>query len=136
MAHRKVREARLDAHHKLALRLVRDNQAVYVEDLCVAGLARTNLARSVHYAGWSQLVRVLEEKATHHGRQVVKVGRWFPSSRLCSACGVDSEPLEVRSWTCDRCGASYDRDLNAATSMSRSVGIPAVRVESSGRGGT
>src|SRR5664279_2973174 len=56
--HRKVRETRLDAHHKLALRLIRDNQAVYVEDLAVSGLARTRLAKSVHDAGWATLVRL------------------------------------------------------------------------------
>lgn len=119
VAHRKVREARLDAHHKLALRLVRDSQAVYIEDLCVAGMAKTKLARSVHDAGWSQLVRVIEEKAEHYGRQVVKVGRWFPSSRLCSGCGVNSgpKPLDVRSWTCAGCGVSHDRDVNAARNI-------------------
>ena len=61
--HRKVREARADHLHKTALRLVRDNQAVYVEDLAVSGLARTRLAKSVHDAGWATLVRLLEEKA-------------------------------------------------------------------------
>ena len=86
--HRKVRETRLDGHHKLALRLIRDNQAVYVEDLAVSGLARTRLAKSVHDAGWATLVRLLEEKAERCHRQVVKVGRWFPSSQLCSQCGL------------------------------------------------
>ncbi len=85
--HRKVRETRRDHHHKLAARLVRDNQAVYVEDLAVAGLARTKLARSVHDAGWAMLVGLIEQKAARHGRVVVRVGRFFPSSQLCSACG-------------------------------------------------
>src|SRR5450755_4567374 len=104
--HRKVRETRLDGHHKLALRLIRDNQAVYVEDLAVSGLARTRLAKSVHDAGWATLVRLLEEKAERCHRQVVKVGRWFPSSRLCSHCGLGSgrKPLQVREWICDGCG--------------------------------
>ena len=70
--HRGVRETRLvDAHHKLALRLIRDNQAVYVEDLAVSGLARTRLAKSVHDAGWATPVRLLEEKAERCHRQVV-----------------------------------------------------------------
>ena len=117
--HRRVRETRLDAHHKLALRLVRDNQAVYVEDLSVAGLARTKLARSVHDAGWSTLVRLIAEKAAHHGRTVVKVDRAFPSSQLCSTCGHRDgpKPLAVRSWTCPLCGAEHDRDLNAARNV-------------------
>ena len=100
--HRKVREARADHLHKTALRLIRDNQAVYVEDLAVSGLARTRLAKSVHDAGWATLVRLLEEKAERYGRTVVKVGRWFPSSQICSACGVKDgpKPLHVRDWTC------------------------------------
>lgn len=117
--YRKVRETRLDAHRKLALRLVRDNQAVYVEDLAISGLARTRLAKSVHDAGWATLVRLVEEKAAQHHRQVVKVGRWFPSSQLCSACGHNDgpKPLEVRSWACPACGAVHDRDLNAARNI-------------------
>jgi putative transposase len=117
--HRRVRETRLDGHHKLALRLVRDNQAVYLEDLSVAGLARTKLARSVHDAGWSTLVRLIVEKAESYGRTVVKVGRGFPSSQLCSGCGHRDgpKPLAVRAWTCEGCGAEHDRDLNAARNV-------------------
>ncbi len=117
--HRKVREARLDAHHKLALRLVRNNQAVHLEDLSVAGLARTKLARSIHDAGWATLVRLIEEKAAHHGRTVVKVDRRFPSSQLCSTCGHRDgpKPLSVRAWTCTACGTEHDRDLNAARNV-------------------
>jgi putative transposase len=117
--HRRVRETRLDAHHKLALRLVRDNQAVHLESLSVTGLARTRLARSIHDAGWSTLVRLIEEKAAHHRRAVVKIGRGFPSSQLCSACGHRDgpKPLSVRSWTCPVCGAEHDRDLNAARNV-------------------
>jgi putative transposase len=119
VAHRKVRETRLDQHHKLALRLVRDNQAVYVEDLAVSGLARTWLAKSVHDVGWATLVRLIEEKAARCHRQVVKVGRWFPSSQLCSTCGHrdESKPLDVRSWTCTACGTEHDRDVNAARNI-------------------
>jgi putative transposase len=117
--HRKVREARADHLHKTALRLVRDNQAVYVEDLAVSGLARTRLAKSVHDAGWATLVRLLEEKAERYGRIVVKVGRWFPSSQICSGCGVKDgpKPLSVRAWTCAGCGTVHDRDVNAARNI-------------------
>jgi putative transposase len=117
--HRKVRDTRLDAHHKLAHRIVRDNQAIYVEDLAVSGLARTRLAKSVADAGWSTLVRLLEEKALRCHRTVVRVSRWFPSSRLCSVCGFSSgkKPLAVRSWTCTECGITCDRDLNAARNI-------------------
>lgn len=117
--HRKVREARADYLHKQALRLIRENQAVYIEDLAVSGLARTRLARSVHDASWSIFVGLLQEKATRYGRSVVKVGRHFPSSQLCSACGHRDgpKPLSVRSWTCAQCGISHHRDINAARNI-------------------
>jgi putative transposase len=119
VAHRKVRETRLDYHHKLALRLVRDNQAVYLEDLNIAGMVRSNLAKSLSDAGLATLIRLIEEKAQQYGRTVIKVGRWFPSSQICSACGHRDgpKPLRVRSWTCTVCGTEHDRDLNAARNV-------------------
>ena len=117
--HRKVRETRIDHAHKTALRLVRDGQAVYAEDLAVAGLARTRLAKSVHDAGWSQLLRLLEEKAKYYGRTFHRIGRFVPSSQVCSACGVKDgpKPLGVRTWTCGARGAVHDRDVNAARNI-------------------
>ena len=117
--HRKVREKRLDHAHKLALRLVRDNQAVYAEDLAVSGLMRTRLARSVPDAGWSQLMRVIQEKAVLYGRTFHKIGRFEPTSQVCSACGVRDgpKPLSVREWNCAACGTHHDRDVNAAKNI-------------------
>jgi len=117
--HRKVREARLDHAHKTALRLVRDNQAVYTEDLSVAGLARTRLAKSVTDAGWSQLVRLIEEKAAWYGRTFRRIGRWEPTSQVCSACGAKDgpKPLNVRQWACAACGTVHGRDVNAARNI-------------------
>ena len=77
--HRKVRETRLDHAHKTALALVRDSQAVYAEDIAVSGLARTRLAKSVHDAGWSTLLRLIEEKAQFHGRYFARIGRFEPT---------------------------------------------------------
>ncbi|GGK68429.1 transposase [Planomonospora parontospora subsp. parontospora] len=117
-AHAKVTDARRDFGHKLSTQIIRENQAVYVEDLCVNGLARTTLAKSIHDAGWSQFVGMLAYKAVRHGRTLTRIDRWFPSSKLCSACGVVAEslPLGVRSWTCS-CGAVHDRDVNAAINI-------------------
>jgi putative transposase len=92
VAHRKVRNQRADHLHKLALRLIRENQTIAVEDLAVAGLARTRLAKSVHDAGWTMFLQLLEAKAAQHGRQVVRIGRWTPTSQTCSACGVPRRP--------------------------------------------
>jgi putative transposase len=117
--HRKVRESRLDHAHKTALRLVRDNQAVYAEDLCVSGLARTRLARSVADAGWSQLLQLIEEKAARYGRMFARIGRFEPTSQVCSACGANDgpKPLHVRNWACAACGTIHDRDVNAARNI-------------------
>jgi putative transposase len=119
VVHRKVREARLDHAHKVALRLVRDNQAVYAEDLAVSGLARTRLAKSIADAGWAQLLRCIEEKAARYGRTFVKIGRFEPTSQVCSACGVKDgpKPLSVRIWACAACGTVHDRDVNAAKNI-------------------
>ncbi len=116
--HARVRDTRRDWLHQQSTRIIRDNQAVYVEDLAVAGLARTRLARSVHDAGWSTFVGMLAYKAARHGRVFGKVDRWFPSTRRCSACGLVGEPkpLHVRAWTCP-CGAVHDRDVNAAINI-------------------
>ncbi len=117
-AHAKVADTRRDWAHKHSTSIIRDNQAVFVEDLCVRGLARTRLAKSVHDAGWAMFTRMLEEKATRFGRAFHRVSRWFPSTQLCSACGVlgGKKPLHVREWTCT-CGVTHDRDLNAAVNI-------------------
>jgi putative transposase len=129
VAHRKVRDRRADHHHKLALRLIRENQAVAVEDLAVAGLARTRLAKSVHDAGWTTFIRLLEAKAAQHGRQVVKVGRWVPTSQTCSVCGYRDgpKPLAIRAWACWECGAVHDRDVNAARNILVAAGLAETR---------
>jgi putative transposase len=125
VAHRRVRDRRADHHHKLALRLIRENQVVAVEDLCVAGLARTRLAKSVHDAGWATLVRRLEDKAAQHGRRVVKIGRWESTTQLCSACRHRDgpKPLGVRAWACPACGVVQDRDANAARNILVAAGL-------------
>jgi len=117
-AHARVADTRRDWAHKHSTRIIRENQAVFTEDLCVKGLVRTRLAKSVHDAGWSMFVTMLEEKARRYGRTFAKVDRWFPSTRMCSACGVvgDSKPLHVRAWTCG-CGTTHDRDVNAAVNI-------------------
>jgi putative transposase len=118
-AHARVADARRDWAHKLSTSIIRENQAVYVEDLAVKGLARTRLAKSVHDAGWAQFVAMLEYKATRYGRVFARVGRFAPTSQICSACGVldGPKPLHVRTWTCRHCGTVHDRDLNAAKNI-------------------
>lgn len=118
-AHAMVADARRDFHHKLSTTIVRENQAVYVEDLAVKGLARTRLAKSVNDAGWSAFVEMLEYKAARYGRTFARVDRFFPSSQVCSDCGVKDgpKPLNVRQWTCAACESMHDRDINAAINI-------------------
>jgi putative transposase len=118
-AHARVRARRADFCHQVSTRIIRDSQAVYVEDLCVAGLARTRLAKSVHDAGWSGFTRMLRYKAHRYGRIFGKVGRFEPTSQVCSACGITDgpKPLHIRTWTCSECGTVHDRDLNAARNV-------------------
>jgi putative transposase len=120
--HTKVADARRDFHHQLSTRLVRENQAVYVETLNLAALGRSTLAKSLADAGWGQFIRMLEYKASMAGRMLVKVDRWHPSSQLCSSCGARTGPqglsgLRVRTWTCEECGIAQDRDVNAAKNI-------------------
>ncbi|MEU9662958.1 RNA-guided endonuclease InsQ/TnpB family protein [Streptomyces chartreusis] len=117
--HARVADRRRDWLHKLSTDLIRDNQAVYVENLAVKGMVRTRLAKSVHDAGWSQFVAMLEYKAVKHGRHFGKIGRFEPTSQVCSACGIKDgpKPLSVREWTCQVCRTVHDRDVNAARNI-------------------
>lgn len=118
-AHAGVADARRDFHHKLSTKVIRENQAVTVEDLAVKGLARTRLAKSVYDAGWSAFTAMLEYKARLYSREFRKISRFEPTSQVCSACGVKDgpKPLAVREWTCKACGAVHDRDVNAARNI-------------------
>ncbi|GAA1103330.1 RNA-guided endonuclease TnpB family protein [Kitasatospora arboriphila] len=124
-AHARVADARREFHHQLSTKLIRENQAVAVEDLAVKGLARTRLAKSVHDAGWSAFVSMLEYKAARYGRTFLRIGRFGPTSQVCSRCGVKDgpKPLHVRVWTCGACEAVLDRDVNAAVNVAKAAGL-------------
>jgi putative transposase len=124
-AHARVADARRDFHHQLSTALIRDNQAVAVEDLAVNGLARNRLAKSIHDAGWSAFVAMLEYKARRYGREFHRIGRFTPTSQTCSACEAKDgpKPLHVRTWRCRSCGAWLDRDINAAVNVARAAGL-------------
>lgn len=118
-AHAKVSDTRRDWLHQQSTKLIRENQAIYFEDLAVKGLARTRLAKSVHDASWGTFLRMVQEKAIRYGRHVSQVDRFFPSTRMCSGCGTvgEAKPLAVREWICFQCGEVHDRDLNAAKNI-------------------
>ncbi len=115
----RVADRRRDFLHKLTTRLVHENQLIAVEELSVRNMVKNrSLARAISDASWRELRSMLEYKTAWYGRELVVIDRWFPSSKLCSACGAIAEslPLDVRSWQCG-CGALHDRDVNAATNI-------------------
>ncbi|MER7984051.1 RNA-guided endonuclease TnpB family protein [Streptomyces noursei] len=117
--HARIADRRRDGLHKLTTRLVRENQTLVIEDLTVRNMVKNRSpARAISDAAWSEFRSMLEYKATWYGREVIAVDRFFPSSKLCSACGTlaGAMPLHVRTWTCD-CGTTHDRDVNAAKNL-------------------
>ncbi|MFF4352469.1 RNA-guided endonuclease InsQ/TnpB family protein [Streptomyces sp. NPDC001530] len=117
--HARIADRRRDVLHKLTTRLVRENQTLVIEDLTVRSMVKNrSLARAISDAAWSQFRDLLEYKAAWYGREVIAVDRFFPSTKLCSACGTlaDTMPLNVRTWTCG-CGTTHDRDVNAAKNL-------------------
>jgi putative transposase len=118
----RVANQRSDFLHKATHNLVCKSQATTfcVEDLSVKNLMQNHkLARSIADVSWSEFFRQLKYKAQWHGKNVVEIGRFVPSSKTCSHCGykVDSLPLSIRRWQCSCCGVEHDRDLNAARNM-------------------
>lgn len=120
-AHERVANARNDFHHKLSRQLIDENQAVIVETLKVKNMLKNKrLARSIADAGWHSLLTKLEYKAKQEGKHLVKIDQWFASSKTCSVCDLKQQkmPLNIRSWECS-CGASHDRDINAARNIKK-----------------
>lgn len=118
--HEKIADARKDHLDKVTSDLVRRFDVIAVEDLNVRGMVRNHkLAKHLSDASFGRFVSMLEYKAVWRGKQVVKVDRFFPSSKRCSCCGFVSQkmPLEVRNWQCPECKSEHDRDLNAAKNI-------------------
>jgi putative transposase len=118
--HARVRDARRDFLHKTSTRLVREFDVIVVEDLNVTGMIRNRrLARSISLTGWGELRAMLAYKAERAGRRLLIVNRWYPSSKICSACGhlLPELSMGIHQWVCPVCGTRHDRDLNAARNI-------------------
>ena len=116
----KIADTRRDHTHKLTTQLIRENQTIVVEDLAVKNMVKNHkLARAISDANWGELVRQLAYKAEWYGRELIKIDRWFPSSKRCSSCGhiVEKMSLNIRQWDCPQCGTHHDRDINASINI-------------------
>lgn len=119
-AHRKVRCARRDFLHKASTNLVRSADLIAIEDLAVKSMVRNHrLARAISDCGWYEFRRQLTYKCQRYGRRLVVIDRWYPSSKVCSACGhqLARLSLSTRHWMCPSCGTRHDRDINAAKNV-------------------
>jgi len=120
----KVANQRQDFQHKLSRELIEQNELIGFENLNVVGMLKNHhLAKSIQDAAWSQFVRFCEYKGAWYGCQIEKVGRFFPSSKLCSACGQKQQSLKLseRKWLCIGCGVVHKRDENAAKNILKEI---------------
>ncbi len=119
-AHAKIADRRRDYQQKLSTRIIRENQTICIESLQVKNMLKNHsLASSISDVGWSEFTRQLEYKAEWYGRTLIKIDKWYPSSKRCHCCGhvLDSLSLDERFWMCPECKAFHDRDINAAKSV-------------------
>lgn len=118
--HKKTANQRKDFHFKLAAELAGEYSAICIEDLNMKAMQKL-WGRKISDLGFSDFVKTLEYQTSKTGSQVVKIPRFYPSSKTCSACGfvLDELPLKIRQWTCTNCGSAHDRDKNAAINICR-----------------
>ena len=130
--HERITNCRKDTINKFVLDMVRRYDVIYIEDLHLRGMLKNHsIARALSDASIGACARKLEEKAEMHGKKVIRIDRFFPSTKTCSGCGFihGKMPLSIRFWTCPECGAAHDRDVNAA------INIKAVGQTVSAQGG-
>lgn len=116
----KITNQRLNYIHQLTSQLVNENQIICVENLNVNGMIKNHkIAKHIQDAGFNEFIRVLEYKCKLYGRELVKIDRWFPSSKKCNHCGYINKELRLsdRQWICPECGSVIDRDYNAALNI-------------------
>lgn len=131
--HGKIARVREDFHHKLSRKIVNENQVIVVEDLAIKNMVKNhNLAKAISDVGWGQFCTMLKYKAEFEGKVYLEVGRFFPSSHLCSntLLPLEKMDLSIRSFVCPHCSERHDRDINAAINI-RNEGL---RILASGSG--
>ena len=117
--HEKIASCRLDTLHKVSKKLVEEYDLISIEDLNVKGMIKNHkLSKHIADVSWGNFVRLLEYKCNWYGKDLVKINRFFPSSKTCNCCGWINQNLKLseREWTC-KCGITHDRDINAAINI-------------------
>jgi len=135
--HAKISDTRRDTLQKFTTKIIRENQAIFVEGLNVDGMLKNhNLAKHIGDAAFAEIFRELEYKAAWYGRIYLALDQFFPSSKLCSTCGhlLEELPLSVREWDCPACGVHHDRDINAAINIKRAGQKLRKRLKTTGSG--
>ncbi|NME95351.1 IS200/IS605 family element transposase accessory protein TnpB [Clostridium cochlearium] len=119
--HEKVANIRQDFLHKVTTKLINENQVICLEDLNVKGMLKNHhLAKTISDVGLNKFLTYLSYKADWHGRTIIQVDRFYPSSQLCSKCGYKNplvKNLGIREWECPSCGTVHDRDINASINI-------------------
>lgn len=118
--HEKIANQRKDFLHKVSSELIKNHDSIAIETLKVKDMLKNhNLAQAISDAGWSIFVSMLEYKANWHGKNILKIGAFEPSSKICSNCGFVNKELSLKDkeWTCKSCNSLLDRDLNAAINI-------------------
>jgi putative transposase len=138
--HHQVADSRRNLLHETTTYLAKNYDLIVVEDLNVKGMLKNrSLAKHISDAAWSEFVRQLEYKTTWYGSVLVRVDRFYPSTKTCSSCGAVKVklPMEMREYTCEVCDLVLDRDLNAAINRARCASDESAAGTSSvaGRGG-
>lgn len=118
--HEKISDCRKDKLHKVSHELVTLYDVICLEDLNVKSMVKNHtLAKHIHDASWGTFVQMLEYKSKWNDKQVVRINRFFPSSKMCSRCGWINNSLKLsdREWICEGCGCVHDRDVNASQNI-------------------
>lgn len=119
-AHEKLCNKRKDNLHKITTKLIKENDVICIEDLNVKGMTKNHhLAKAIQDCSFGTLISMLKYKALWNNRQIIEIGRFYPSSKICHCCNqkMNYMGLEIREWTCPNCKTLHDRDINAAINI-------------------
>ena len=120
LIHEKIANSRADRLHKISYKLIKENETIYIEDLNIKEMSKSKrLSKSIMDCGWGNFIRMLEYKAYLNDRYIVKINRFYPSSKTCNKCGYINNlfNLSTRKWVCPKCLSELDRDINASQNI-------------------